>query len=221
MSDYERIAQIIRYLESERLQQPSLAELSERVGLSPHYLHRLFSKWAGITPKDFLQCLTVTKARELLEAGNSVLDTSFAVGLSGPGRLHDLCVSLEAATPGEIKSGGDGWEIVFGICPSPFGNLMVAESPRGICSLSFFEEGGLEEALADLKKAWPRAALRRADELAERLAVRLFSQTLTDGKNPPLRALVRGSEFQVRVWRALLEIPPGELRSYGSVAEEI
>lgn len=221
MSDYDRIAKIIRYLQEAQLEQPSLAELSDLVGLSPHHLHRLFSKWAGITPKDFLQCLTASKARELLKAGNSVLDTSLSVGLSGPSRLHDLCVSLEAATPGEIKSGGVGWEIVFGVGQSPFGSFLAAESPRGICHLSFFEKGDFQDTVSDLKRAWPGARFQRVDKLAQDLAPRLFGFEARPQDGTPLKALLRGTEFQVRVWQALLQIPRGQLRSYGRLAAEI
>ena len=130
MNDYERIAQIIRYLDARRAEQPDLADLAARAGLSPFHFHRLFSTWAGVTPKDFLQCLTSAHAKELLRDGKSILDVALESGLSGPGRLHDLCVNLEAASPGELKSGGANWLISFGFAESPFGKCLIAESPR-------------------------------------------------------------------------------------------
>ena len=130
MNDYERIARVIRYLDENHTEQPDLATLAECAGLSRFHFHRLFSAWAGITPKDFLQCLSLAHARELLRRGESVLNAALDTGLSGPGRLHDLCVGLEAASPGELKSGGGGWTIRFGFADSPFGTCLVGESPR-------------------------------------------------------------------------------------------
>jgi len=218
MNDYQRIARVIRYLDECHRSQPDLATLAERVGLSPFHFHRLFSAWAGVTPKDFLQCLTLAHAKELLRAGESVLDAALSAGLSGPGRLHDLCVGLEAASPGEWKSGGEGWTIVVGLADSPFGRCLIAESPRGICHLSFIEtENGAAE-LAALAADWPRARLQRTDAAAARLARRVFERPDRAGSRPALRAWVRGTPFQVRVWRALLALPPGTLVSYGGLA---
>jgi len=221
MSDYDRIARILRYLEARQPKQPSLSELASEAGLSPHHLHRLFSKWAGITPKDFLQCLTAARARELLREGSSVLDTSLEVGLSGPGRLHDLCVGLEAATPGEIKRGGSGWEIVYGLAESPFGLFLVAEGPRGVCHLSFLESGAEVESMQKMREEWPAAEYVRDDALARRLGQAIFTRSASEKGSSPLRAFVQGSEFQVKVWRALLRVRQGELVSYGSLAEAI
>src|SRR5664280_1025780 len=139
MNDYERIARVIRYLDAHHTQQPNLAMLANSAGLSPFHFHRLFSTWAGVTPKDFLQCLTLSHAKELLRDGESILEVALESGLSGLGRLHDLCVNLEAASPGELKSGGAGWTISSGFADSPFGKCLIAESPRGICHLSFAE----------------------------------------------------------------------------------
>ncbi len=219
MNDYERIARVIRYLDSHRTGQPSLAELAARAGLSPFHFHRLFSAWAGVTPKDFLQCLTLAHARALLREGESVLGASHAAGLSGPGRLHDLAVGLEAATPGEIKSGGEGWLLCAGFADTPFGACLIAESPRGICHVSFAGEGQApEDALAVLQQDWPRARLRRDDKAARDRAAAIFRPAGAQPLAPSLRVLVRGSTFQVRVWRALLQIPAGALVSYGGLA---
>ena len=216
MNDYERIAQIIRYLDERRAEQPDLAALAAHAGLSPFHLLRLFSAWAGVTPKDFLQCLTLAHAQKLLREGESVLDAALESGLSGPGRLHDLCVNLEAASPGEWKSGGAGWMISVGFAESPFGKCLIAESPRGVCHLSFVEDE--KSALAGLQNDWPQAKIKRDDSVASRLAAKIFAPPSGTHSRPGLRAFVRGTPFQVRVWRALLQVPPGSLTSYGRLA---
>lgn len=222
MNDYERIARVIRYLDEAHLEQPDLATLAAHAGLSPFHFHRLFSTWAAITPKDFLQCLTLEGARESLRQGENVLEVALNSGLSGPGRLHDLCVSLEAASPGELKSGGAGWTISAGFAESPFGQCLIGEGPRGICHLSFVDEGGEGVELMTLQEAWPGARLRRDDAAAADAVARLFIHA--PGSAPseaPLRAFVRGTPFQVRVWRALMHIPPGTLVSYRHLASAI
>ncbi|MGH7980609.1 MAG: methylated-DNA--[protein]-cysteine S-methyltransferase [Limisphaerales bacterium] len=218
MNHYERIAQTIRFLDQRVAEQPDLAELARHAGLSPFHFHRLFSIWAGVTPKDFLQCLTLTHARTLLERGNNVLDAAFESGLSGPGRLHDLCVQLEAASPGELKSGGAGWTISCGFADSPFGRSFIGESPRGICHLSFGDEK--RAARAELQKNWPRATIRSDDAAAAARAAQIFN--FRDGEPAqPLRAYVRGTPFQVLVWRALLRVKPGRLTTYSRLARAI
>jgi AraC family transcriptional regulator of adaptative response/methylated-DNA-[protein]-cysteine methyltransferase len=221
VNDYERIARVIRYLDERHVEQPDLSVLSKHVGLSPFHFHRLFTNWAGITPKDFLQCLTQSHARELLRHGKSILDTAIDTGLSGPGRLHDLCVNLEAASPGELKSGGEGWTIEAGVANSPFGRCLVGQSPRGICHFSFVDPGNLNSALAALQADWPKARLHRDDAMATRLSDRFFARHHPARTQTPLRLLVHGTVFQVRVWQALLKIPPGALVSYGSLAAAI
>jgi AraC family transcriptional regulator, regulatory protein of adaptative response / methylated-DNA-[protein]-cysteine methyltransferase len=224
MNDYERIAQIIRFLDARHIEQPDLTTLAGHAGLSPFHFHRLFATWSGVTPKDFLQCLTLAHAKELLRDGESILEAALESGLSGPGRLHDLCVNLEAASPGEVKSGGAGWTISSGFAESPFGKCLIAESPRGICHLSFIENE--KTALVELQKEWPQAKLKRDDSVAATLIERIFSrQGATQHAGPetgaPLRAFVRGTPFQVRVWRALLHVQPGTLTSYGRLASVI
>jgi len=217
VNDYERIARIIEYLDAHHVEQPDLHQLAGLVHLSTFHFHRLFSSWAGVTPKDFLQCLTVAHARDLLRNGESVMGAALDAGLSGPGRLHDLCVNLEAATPGEVKSGGEGMDLGYGLSQTPFGSWLVAESPRGLCHLSFIDDP--DDATARLKEDWPRARLMRDDPLAERLADDVFDESQRKTGQAPLRAFVRGTPFQVRVWRALLRIPRGALTSYGRLAE--
>lgn len=218
MNDYERIAFVIRYLDEHRTEQPDLATLADCVGLSPFHFHRLFSDWAAITPKEFLQCLTLSHARKLLRQGKSVLDASIVSGLSGPGRLHDLCIKLEAASPGEMKSGGEGWSIAFGFADSPFGSCLVGESPRGICHLAFVKSEQGQEELAALQQKWPQASLHRDDVAASRLLGQVFERSGRSRNRPNLRAFVQGTAFQVRVWRALLHLQPGTLISYGQLA---
>jgi AraC family transcriptional regulator of adaptative response/methylated-DNA-[protein]-cysteine methyltransferase len=221
MNDYERIARIIRYLDEHHTDQPDLATLARHVGLSQHHFHRLFTSWAGITPKDFLQCLTLNHAQKLLRQGKSVLDVTLDTGLSSPSRLHDLCVSLEAASPGEMKSGGEGWTITVGFADSPFGECLVGESHRGICHLSFMDSDDKDAALAEVRAQWPRAELHRDDITARKFINRIFEQ-ITSGKSPvPLRAFVRGTPFQVHVWRVLLQVQRGTLVSYGKLAAAV
>lgn len=219
MNNYERIALAIRFLDERHTEQPDLAAMAEHAGCSPFHFHRIFSQWAAITPKDFLQCLTLSHAQSLLRSGANVLDAALTAGLSGPSRLHDLCVNLEAASPGELKSGGDGWTIVAGFAESPFGRCVVGESPRGICHLSFVETEA--DAWAQLLQCWPRASFQRDDAVAANWADRIFSRAGLRQSSPDLRAFVRGTAFQVRVWRALLHVPPGVLVSYGRLAEAL
>ena len=221
MNDYERIARVIRYLDEHHTLQPGLDELAETAGLSPFHFHRLFSTWAGVTPKDFLQCLTLEHAKALLRQGESVLGAALEAGLSGPGRLHDLCVSLEAVSPGEIKSGGSGLDIRFGFAATPFGDCLVAESERGVCHLTFIDDHGPDAALEKLRLKWPEARLRRSDATTASLASRIFERPGGNSKRPTLRTFVTGSTFQVRVWRALLRVPPGSLVTYGQLAAAV
>ena len=222
MNDYRRVAKVIEYLGENYREQPDLAELAALVGLSRFHFHRLFHRWAGITPKAFLQCLTATDAKGLLTRGRSVLDTALDVGLSGPSRLHDLFVRLEAASPGELKSGGRGWTLRAGFADTPFGQALVAESPRGICWLSFVEDGsGKASEWTKLGASWSSAELCRDDELARAFVERLFEPRSASAPHAPLQTVVKGTAFQVHVWRALLEIPFGGLRSYGDVARTL
>lgn len=218
MSGYERMRRIIRWLDEHSREQPTLADLAAAAGLSESQFHREFVRWIGVTPKDFIQCLTLQHARDQLSAGAPVLDAAVEAGLSGPGRLHDLCVTLEAATPGEMKRGGEGLEIQWGGAITPFGPCVIGETSRGICHLAFIE---MPPDPVEIASLWPRARLVRNDQHAQKTADAIFATRRTDQSPLHLRAWVRGTAFQVRVWRALLEIPPGSLSTYRRIAEAI
>ena len=221
MSNYESMARVIRYLDAHYTEQPTLDELATAADLSPSHFHRLFSRLVGVTPKDFVQCLTMQHARKLLHNGESVLDAALDSGLSGPGRLHDLCVTLEAASPGELKNGGDNLVINYGYASSPFGDCLVGETSRGICNLTFPEEGWDVSAKTTLSDEWPRARLVRSDATAKRVIDGIFLKRDNPGRPAALRAWVKGSRFQLKVWRALLRVPLGRLVTYGQLAREI
>jgi len=216
--DYERIARAIDYLRRHAEDQPDLAVAARHVNLSEHHFQRVFTRWAGVSPKRFLQYLTVEHAKSRLATAHGVLDVAGTVGLSGPGRLHDLFVTLEAMTPGEYKAGGAGLAIQYGAHETPFGRALVAMTARGICGLQFIDDepAGIEQ----LRRQWPIAELRRSPAATAPVAQRLFGP-LASRPNAALALLVKGSNFQVKVWRALLELPFGSLATYGSIAARI
>lgn len=218
MNDYDRMAQLIRFLDQHVGEQPELTDLAAEAGMSVSHLRRLFERWAGVSPKAFLQSLTFRQARACLQSGASVLDAALASGLSGPGRLHDLCLKLEAATPGEIKSGGAGWQIRVGVFESVYGPSLIAQSPRGLCRLVFFEASGREAAQEELAAAWPAAELVDDPELAAKLGSIIFGGRASEARPEPLSVLLRGTPFQLQVWEALLRVPEGALVSYGQLA---
>jgi AraC family transcriptional regulator of adaptative response/methylated-DNA-[protein]-cysteine methyltransferase len=221
MNDYERVANVIRFLDRHHTDQPDLNELAAAASLSPFHFHRLFSAWAGVTPKDFLQCLTLEHVKQLLRNGDNVFDAALNAGLSGPGRLHDLCVTLEAASPGEMKNGGAGMQIDYGFAETPFGQALIAETKRGICHLSFVDGRGRNSARNLLTSQWPNAKLNRNDAPIAELSAKIFIQARDGASRPTLRAFVRGTPFQLRVWRALLRVPSGSLTTYGRLAEAV
>ena len=219
MNDFERVAAVIRYLDEHHAEQPALAELASAAGLSESHFHRLFHRWAGVTPKDFLQSLTVEHAKRRLRESSSVLETALDLGLSGPGRLHDHFVTLEAASPGEFKSGGEGMEIEWGWAETPFGNCSLGWSARGICHLAFHETDPVSDAPAELAENWPSAPLQRSDPEARRRATLIFNSRRKLAGT--LRAYVGGTPFQLKVWRALLRIPEGCVVNYRRLAEAV
>ncbi|MCA9930776.1 MAG: methylated-DNA--[protein]-cysteine S-methyltransferase [Anaerolineales bacterium] len=215
-TDYDRVAAAIRYLETHRHDQPELKDVAAHVGLSEYHFQRLFSRWAGISPKRFLQFLTVQHARQLLAKSHSVLDTTYETGLSSPGRLHDLFVTLTAMTPGEYKQQGAGLTIHYGFHESPFGTYLLAVTERGISNLFFVQTR--PQALADLAEAWPQATLCEDTAVTQPIAGRIFTRS---GQQAPLPLLVKGTNFQVQVWQALLQVPAGTAVSYGAIAHQI
>ena len=215
-SDYARVEAAIRHLDAHAAEQPSLQELAAVVGLSEFHFQRLFHRWAGVTPKTFLQVLTLRAAKRRLEGAGSVLEASLEAGLSGPGRLHDLFLGLETLTPGEFKARAAGLEIRWGIHDTPFGEACFALTPRGLAGLSFVD-GDAGGAVEDLRRRWPGAALRHDPSATEACAAELDARAR--GQAPkPLPLLLKGSPFQLRVWEALLRIPEGAVRSYGQLA---
>lgn len=211
MSDYQRIEKIIRHLEANYLKQPSLQELAQVAGLSESHFHRLFTKWARITPKDFLKFLTANHAKSLLSNSRDLLSTSFESGLSSPGRLHDLFVTVEAVTPGEFKSKGQGVEIDYGFHECPFGSYLLGVTKRGICFLSFNCD------LEELKSKWANATIKKNQKTTGAVASKLF----TPGSKENVSVLLMGTAFQMKVWEALLRIPEGHLLSYSRLAKMI
>lgn len=215
--DYQVIEQALVYLEKHYTQQPSLEELSAQVGLSEYHFQRLFTRWVGISPKRFLQYLTKEHACMLLDRSVSVLEASYQTGLSSPGRLHDLFVSLEAVTPGEYKQHGVGLEIVYGFHDSPFGECMLALTDRGICGMAFVSGGDRDDPVNDLRRRWTNARLIK-DTLRTSPFVNLIFSASSEGSLDPLRLYLNGTNFQVKVWEALLRIPQGNVVTYEEIA---
>ena len=216
-TDYRIVEQALSFLENNHSRQPSLEEVADSVGYSLYHFQRLFKRWVGISPKRFTQYLTKEHAKHLLEDSGRLLDVAFSTGLSGPGRLHDLFVTCEAVTPGEYKSKGQGLVIEYGYYPTPFGECMIATTPRGICSLMFLERTSHEEVLQELRSSWKNAVINEKQGAAQELVQDLF---LVSGihSTKPLHVLLHGTNFQIKVWEALLKIPPGRVVSYQDVA---
>ena len=220
-ADYDLVRQVIERISLDYREQPSLEALASGIGVSPDHLQAVFRRWAGLTPKAFLQAVTLDHARRLLkEEDLPLLEASLELGLSGPGRLHDLFVTHEAMSPGEFKTGGDGLTIRHGFHPSPFGTAVVLATDRGLCGLAFADPGEEEPALADMTRRWPEARHVRDDGATADLAARVFTQERWR-KDDPLRVVLIGTDFQVRVWEALLRIPFAQVETYRDVAGAI
>ena len=216
---YEQIETIIQHLGDHFQDQSGLDELARRAGMSPDHFQRVFKKWVGISPKQFLKYLTLEYAKSRLDENQSVLDSALDSGLSGPGRLHDLFVSMESITPGEYKAGGAGLTIEFGMSLTPFGIVVLPVCDRGLCGSFFLPELNEQLAKQAIEEYWPLARIERNDSRAAPFAKQLFKPLSAWGKKLPL--FVRGTNFQVQVWKALLEIPSGSLCTYSSLAEAI
>jgi AraC family transcriptional regulator of adaptative response/methylated-DNA-[protein]-cysteine methyltransferase len=219
-ADYDVVRRAIAHIRENWREQPEIDTIAEAAGVTPTELHHLFRRWAGITPKAFLQALTLDRARELLRSSASVLDATFEVGLSGPGRLHDLFVTHEAMSPGEWKSGGEGLEIRYGFHPSPFGNALVMATERGLAGLAFADAGTERATLADMMGRWPKARYIEDTARTAPLARRIFDPTLWRPEQP-LRVVLIGTDWEVRVWEALMKVPMGHVTSYSDIASKV
>jgi AraC family transcriptional regulator of adaptative response/methylated-DNA-[protein]-cysteine methyltransferase len=216
-ADYDVVRKAIGHIRGHWREQPEIETIAEAAGVTPTELHHLFRRWAGLTPKAFLQALTLDGARQLLRDSASVLDATYEVGLSGPGRLHDLFVTHEAMSPGEWKSGGEGLTIRFGFHPSPFGSALVMATDRGLAGLAFADPGGERAALTDMKRRWPKANYVEDSARTAAIARRIFDPAQWSAQQP-LRVVLIGTDWEVRVWEALLEIPMGRLATYSGIA---
>ena len=219
-TDYVQVSQAIRYLEENFQEQPSLEEVAQHVNMSPYHFQRLFRRWVGISPKRFLQFLTIEYAKKLLGESHSVLDATYESGLSSPGRMHDLFVTVDAVTPGEFNRQGAGLKIRYGIHSSPFGECLLAATERGICDLSFITDAGHEQCLIDLQRRWKEAELDDNPLITQRLFDQIFPPA-AHSRDRAVTLFLRGTNFQIKVWEALLRIPPGFVSSYEDIARYI
>jgi AraC family transcriptional regulator, regulatory protein of adaptative response / methylated-DNA-[protein]-cysteine methyltransferase len=219
-SDYDVVRAVIEKISLDYRNQPSLEELAAEVGDTPTGLQKLFTRWAGLSPKSFLQAVTLDHARRLLDQGMPLLDAAYEVGMSGPGRLHDLFVTHEAMSPGDYKSRGAGLTIRYGWHISPFGIALVMATDRGLAGLAFCDPGGERATFEDMTSRWPNASYIEDMAATAPYAARIFEPAKWRGEEP-LRVVLIGTDFQVRVWEALLKIPMGRARTYSSIAAEI
>lgn len=220
MEDYQKIEKAIHFIEKNYRKQPSLQELADCIALSPYHTQRLFRRWAGISPKRFVQYLTLDYAKSVLENSGSLLDATYRAGLSSSGRLHDLFVTFEAVTPGEYKKRGKDVLIRYGAFPCPFGMCLIGVTERGICWLSFFDGRKQEESLFQLARQWEGAEITADPLLTAGYIQKIFSNRTSDTpKRLPL--LLKGTNFQIKVWEALLRLPSGKLFSYEDLAVSI
>jgi len=220
LRDYDSVRRAIAFISEHWRTQPAIEAMADAAAVTPDELHHLFRRWAGLTPKAFMQALTLDHAKGLLRDSASVLDAALDSGLSGPGRLHDLFVTHEAMSPGEWKTGGAGMTLRFGFHPSPFGTAIVIASGRGLAGLAFADPGGEPAALADMQRRWPRAIYAEDHAGTAALAQRIFDTKLWRA-DQPLRVVLIGTDFEVRVWETLLRIPMGRAVSYSDIATRI
>lgn len=217
-TNFSRIAEAIGYIKSNFKMQPHLDEVAARIHLSPYHFQRLFTEWAGVSPKKFLQYITLEHAKKILkENNNSLFDTAYETGLSGTGRLHDLFISIEGMTPGEYKNGGENLTIYYSFAKTPFGNILLASTTRGICYMAFAEDE--KTAFQLLKEKFPRAAFKLLTDRAQQNALYFFTQDWT--KLEQIKLHLKGTPFQLKVWETLLKIPMGQLSTYGNIARQV
>ncbi|MFO0994342.1 MAG: bifunctional helix-turn-helix domain-containing protein/methylated-DNA--[protein]-cysteine S-methyltransferase [Hyphomicrobiales bacterium] len=218
--DYALVKQTLAFIKENWREQPTLETIAEQAGLSPHHLQRLFTRWAGLSPKAFLQAVTLDHARGLLRDSASILDTAYEVGLSGPGRLHDLFVTHEGMSPGLYKAKGKGLVIQYGFHACPFGNALVMITDQGLAGLAFADDGEEKAALADMTSRWPEA-----DYIEDAQATASYAERIFNPENwkpdEPLRVVFIGTDFEIRVWETLLRIPLGRRTSYSDIAAHL
>ena len=218
--DYQRIENAIRYLEDNYQQQPGLGEIAASLNMSEYHFQRLFTRWVGISPKRFLQYLTKEHAKELLVDSSNLLEVAYETGLSGPGRLHDLFITCEGVTPGEFKNRGAGLAIAYGFHPTQFGDCLLALTERGISNLIFVQDGDTESALAILRDEWKNANFEENSTKTSPLMEQILELS-SSGNTAPLSLYLRGTNFQIKVWEALLRIPTGSVLAYEDIANYI
>ncbi len=219
-ADYARVRAALEFIGAQAKRQPQVVEIAAHVGVSASHLHHLFQRWAGLTPKAFLQAVTLDHARRLLRDKASLLEASLELGFSGPGRLHDLFVTQEAMTPGEFKAGGAGLSLAYGFHPSPFGEALAVVAPRGLAGMGFVDTAGRAGALEDMRRRWPRATFHEDQAASAPFVRRAFEPDLWQAKQP-LRIVLIGSDFELQVWQALLKIPLGAATTYSDIAADI
>ncbi|TBO42096.1 methylated-DNA--[protein]-cysteine S-methyltransferase [Pedobacter kyonggii] len=215
--NFNRIAEAISYIKANFKTQPGLEEIAEKVNLSPFHFQRLFSEWAGTTPKRFLQYISIGYAKEMLKENQSLFDTALETGLSGTSRLHDLFVNIEGMTPGEYKNGGENLHINYSFAESPFGNIIVASTSKGICHIAFYDDENI--ALANLQRQFPAAQYQQILDKEQQNALYIFSHDWS--KLHQIKLHLKGTDFQLKVWEALLKIPMGKLATYGNIAKQL
>lgn len=216
--NYDRIAEAIAYIKSHFKEQPNLDEVARQVHISPTHFQRLFTEWAGTSPKKFLQYISVEHAKKLLTTQQATLfDTAYETGLSSTSRLHDLFVTIEGMSPAEYKNGGKSLSVNYSFAESPFGSLMVASTPKGVCYMAFEEDE--QKALQDLQSKFPHATYQRKLDLIQQNALFIFQHDWS--QLPAIKLHLKGTDFQLKVWETLLKIPMGKLYSYGDIAEQL
>ena len=219
-ADYDRIEKAIKFIEKNFSSQPDLKDVAAHIGLSEYHFQRLFSRWVGISPKRFLQFLTKEYAKKLLEESVNLLDVTYEAGLTSPSRLHDLFVSCEAVTPGEYKRKGEGITITYGFHPSPFGECLLATTERGICGFFFVKNRDRKDPLSELRFFWKKADIVEDPHASREMIDRIFNTSFADA-SAPLHLILNGTNFQIKVWEALIKIPFGAVVSYEDVAIQV
>ena len=217
-TNFERITEAISYIQTHFKTQPGLEEVAEKIHLSPFHFQKLFTEWAGVSPKKFLQYVTVTHAKKMLKEKQATLfDAAFEAGLSGTGRLHDLFINIEGMTPGEYRNGGENLSINYSFAESPFGNMLVASTAKGICHIAFADDE--KEALNELQALFPLATYRQMVDLSQQNVLYIFTHDWS--KLSQIKLHLKGTVFQLKIWETLLKIPMGQLATYGNIAKQI